>query len=119
LVNVKAKKRVLQPEPLEQPAKEKKDKPWHQYQREPQYRLLEPGFAGNLDEDELVYVQSRLKADDNLSYWWGFRPGQKTRSEAAIRRIAQPGDPDSRAANVKLARTRRAETPAKSQRRAA
>jgi hypothetical protein len=90
------------------PPKPTRDKPWHQYRREPQYRLLEPGYAGQLDDGELAYVQARLKADDALSFWWGFRPGQKRRAEAAIQRVAMDGDPETRGNNVKLARVRRA-----------
>jgi hypothetical protein len=82
------------------------DKPWHAYRSEPNWKLLEPGWAGCLDDDELAYIQDRLKTDDALSYWWGFRPGQRTRSAEAIRRIAMRGDSEIRANNVKLARTR-------------
>lgn len=81
-----------------------RDKPWHQYRREPQHRLLEPGWPGSVGDDELVYIQERLKSDDSLSYWWGFRPGMKRRSAAAIERVAMHGDPDNRSHNVKLVR---------------
>jgi hypothetical protein len=107
--------RLNNPEVLVQEPKQNR-RPWHAYRSEPNRKLLEPGWAGSLDDDELGYIQEHLKADDKLSFAWGFRPGQKMRSEAAIRRIAMHGDPDCRATNVKLARTRRAETPAKSRR---
>jgi hypothetical protein len=81
-------------------------KPWHRYQKEKQWKLLRPGFAGVLDDGELAFVQRKLKEDDSLSFAWGFRPGQKTRSEAAIRRVAMYGDPDCRATNIRLARSR-------------
>jgi hypothetical protein len=85
------------------------DKPWHVYQSEPNWKLLIPAWGGQLADDELVFIVEHLKADDKLSFSWGFRPGQKMRSETAIRRIAMQGDPDSRATNVKLARTRKAQ----------
>jgi hypothetical protein len=93
---------------LEQASERKRDRPWHAYQAEASYRLLEPGWAGVLDDEELSYIQDKLKADPALAHAWGFRPGQKTRSEAAIRRVAMSGDPNSRATNVKLARTKKA-----------
>ena len=83
-----------------------KDKPWDKYRKEVQHRLLIPGWPGTLDDAELAYVQRRLRVDDALSFAWGFRPGQKTRSESAIRRIAMYGDPDCRGTNIKLARSR-------------
>jgi hypothetical protein len=87
-------------------SKPDKARPWVKYWGEKGWRLLEPGFAGFLHDDELSYVQRRLRDDDSLSFAWGFRPGQKTRSEAAIRRIAMFGDPDCRGTNIKLARSR-------------
>jgi hypothetical protein len=89
-----------------------KSTPWHQYRGEPNWRLLEPGWGGTLDDDELQFIQCKLQADPSLAFVWGFRPGQKTRSEAAVRRISMWGDPDCRGTNVRLARTRKAETPA-------
>ena len=89
------------------PGKVEKEKPWQRYRGEGGKNLLEPGWAGTLDDEELVYIQEKLMADPDLSYWWGFRPGQKTRPEAAIRRVAMDGDPDHRQSNRKLARVRR------------
>jgi hypothetical protein len=80
------------------------DKPWHPYRREAQHRLLEPGWAGSLDDEELAYVLDRLKADDSLSFWWGFRPRAKRRSVEAIRKVSQSGDPESRSHNARLVR---------------
>ena len=82
------------------------EKPWRSYHKE-SGKLLEPGWAGPLDDGELEYILARLREDDSLSYWWGFRPGQKSRSSAAIQRVALYGDPDTRRINVKLARSRR------------
>ncbi len=81
-------------------------KPWAAYKRDPRRMLLEPGWAGQLDDEELAYVQEKLKADDNLSSWWGFRPGQKSRPAEAIRRVAMDGSPAERTHNVRLARVR-------------
>jgi hypothetical protein len=88
------------------PKSVKLTRPWEEYRGDPQGHLLEPGYAGSLADDELVYIQEKLKADPDLAFWWGWRPGQKSRSEAAIRRVAAWGDPDCRATNVKLARSR-------------
>jgi hypothetical protein len=89
-----------------------KARPWHQYRGEPNWQLLEPGWGGTLDDDEFQFIQCRLQADPSLAFAWGFRPGQKTRSEAAVRRISMWGNPDCRGNNVRLARARKAETPA-------
>jgi hypothetical protein len=88
------------------PKSAKTTRPWEKYRGEPEGRLLEPGYAGFLDDNELAYVQEKLKASPDLASWWGWRPGQKSRSEAAIRWVAMYGDPDCRATNVKLARSR-------------
>jgi hypothetical protein len=81
-------------------------RPWEQYRREARGRLLEPGYAGFLDDDELAYIQEKLKANPDLAFWWGWRPGQKSRAEAAIRRVVMYDDPNRRATNIKLARSR-------------
>jgi hypothetical protein len=80
------------------------DKPWLQYRREAQHRLLEPGWAGSLDDEELAYILDRLKAADQLSYWCGFRPKAKRRSIEAIRKVSQSGDPEIRSHNSRLVR---------------
>ena len=81
-------------------------RPWEQYQGTRDYLLLEPGWAGVVDDDELAFIQQTLKQDPALSFSWGFRPGQKTRSAVGIRRVAEHGDPDNRAHNRSLARQR-------------
>jgi hypothetical protein len=80
------------------------DKPWRQYNREAQHRLLEPGWGDSLDEDEVTYILDRLKADDSLSYSWGFRPRAKRRAISAVERVAMHGDPEIRSVNVRLVR---------------
>ena len=71
-------------------------------------RLLEPGWAGELTDKELAYIQQELFADDKLSYLWGFARSLKTRPLEAIRRVAMDGDPERRSVNLPLARPRRA-----------
>ena len=93
--------------PRPKPEKGRQTKPWLAYEMDSKYLLLEPGWGGNLDDEELACIQEKLKTDLDLAYWWGFRPGQKTRPEAAIRRVAMDGDPDHRQSNKKLARVRR------------
>ena len=70
-------------------------------------RLLEPGWAGHIDDDELAYIREALFRDPKLARRWGFRPGQKTRADEAIRRVAVDGDPDGTAHNRGLARPRK------------
>ena len=70
-------------------------------------RLLEPGWPGQLADDELAFIWAELFRDPKLARRWGFRPGQKTRPEDAIRRLAMDGDPDKRRGNVTLARPRK------------
>ncbi len=67
-------------------------------------RLLEPGYWGYLEEEEIELIQVSLQATPDLSYGWGFHPVQKTRSPAAIRRVAMWGDPKDREVNTKLIR---------------
>ena len=72
-------------------------------------KLLVPGWGGSeLDHVELDYIKERLYTDPRLAYSWGFAPSQKTRPEAAIRRITADGHPQRREANLRLARPRKA-----------
>ncbi len=68
------------------------------------HKLVEPGWAGELTEEELAYTQPQLFEKPELAKLWGFRPGMKTRSEQAIRRVALHGDPENRSLNRQLAR---------------
>ena len=81
-------------------------------------KLLVPGWAGVLSKIELRYIQGKLHTSRKLSYEWGFAPSQKTRPEAAIRRVAMDGIPrgekedqgkelDWRRHNMMLARPRK------------
>lgn len=54
-------------------------------------KLLEPGWAGELDNVELEYIKSRLKQSPSLRRRWGFRPSAKRLSESRIRVVAMDG----------------------------
>jgi hypothetical protein len=54
-------------------------------------KLLEPGWAGELDAVELSYVKSELRRSASLRRRWGFRPSAKRLSELRIRAIARDG----------------------------
>ena len=68
------------------------------------HKLVEPGWPGELTDEELAHIQKRLFEEPMLAKLWGFRPSMKTRSELAIRRVAAHGDPEDRSLNRKLAR---------------
>ena len=52
-------------------------------------KLLEPGWAGELDSIELAYIKSELRWSASLRRRWGFRPSAKRLSEFRIRAIAR------------------------------
>jgi hypothetical protein len=54
-------------------------------------KLLEPGWAGELDRLEFAYVKALLKASPSFKRRWGFRPTAKRLSEAKIRSVARSG----------------------------
>jgi len=54
-------------------------------------KLLEPGWAGELDGVELEYIKSNLKQSPPLRRRWGFRPSAKRFSESRIRDVAMNG----------------------------
>jgi len=53
--------------------------------------LLEPGWAGDLDNVEFAYVKSELIKSRMLKRRWGFRPSTKRLSESRIRTVAMYG----------------------------
>jgi len=55
--------------------------------------LLEPGWAGELDDVELEYIKSELMKSPSLRRRWGFRPSAKRFSESYIRVVAMQGVP--------------------------
>jgi hypothetical protein len=81
-----------------------KERPWHSYRGEPNWKDLIPGYAGALDDEQVSYIQEHLTADSQLSYWWGYRPKAKRRAVDSIKRVAYYGDPENRSHNVKLVR---------------
>jgi hypothetical protein len=54
-------------------------------------KLLEPGWAGELDPDELAYIKSQLRRSPSLRRRWGFRPSAKRLSEERIKAVARNG----------------------------
>ena len=73
-------------------------------------RLLEPGWAGEVDDDELDFIRDALFRDAKPARLWGFRPSQKSRADEAIRRVALDGDPEKTTHNRGLARRREGAT---------
>ena len=73
------------------------------------YRLLEPGWAGDVDDDELGFIQRELPRDRKAFLDWGFRGGQGL-AEAKVRRVARWGAsadiPDHRKYNRRLNQNR-------------
>ena len=67
-------------------------------------RLLGPGWAGDISDDEVFFIQEELLRDNKLAYQWGFAPSRRNRPADAIRRVALEGDPEHRNANVSLTR---------------
>ena len=68
------------------------------------YRLLVPGWAGELSPDEYDYLQGELSTDNKLAYNWGFAPSKKRRPDWAVRQVALAGNPNSRTENLALVR---------------
>ena len=66
------------------------------------YRLLEPGWAGELEDDQVAYIRSALHDDPDLAYKWGFKRSTKRFNDDVIRRVAERGDADHRTVNVHL-----------------
>jgi hypothetical protein len=104
------------------PSAKPDQKPWQQYRRQGsgqgqgtlKWKLLEPGWGGQLDEDELEFIKGPLMQDAPLRLWWGMPPSWKRIPEEAVRRIAVEGNPDNQGHNRRLAR-RRKQSPAAAQ----
>jgi len=54
-------------------------------------KLLEPGWAGDLDDVELQYIKSELRKSPSLRRRWGFRPSARRLSDSRIRDVAMNG----------------------------
>ena len=54
-------------------------------------KLLQPGWAGELDTVELAYIKAELKRSASLRRRWGFRPSAKRLSTGRIRAVARDG----------------------------
>ncbi len=67
-------------------------------------KLLIPGWGGQLTDEELEYIREALFREKQLSFRWGFAPSQKTRSTAAILKVAMFGNEDDRLHNARLHR---------------
>ena len=75
--------------------------------RKTKRKLLEPGYWGSLEDEELEIIQRALENNPKLSFAWGFQPVQKSRAPDAIRRVAMWGDPNDREINTKVIRSSR------------
>ena len=64
---------------------------------------LEPGYAGEVDDDQVEYIRRHLRKSMNLAKWWGFSKKPKRATES-IRRIALHGDSDDVIHNRQLAK---------------
>jgi hypothetical protein len=54
-------------------------------------KLLEPEWAGELDDTALAYIKSCLRESPSLKRKWGFRPSARRFSESRIRTVARDG----------------------------
>ena len=66
------------------------------------YRLLEPGWAGELEDDQVAYIRDALHDDPDLAYLWGFKRSAKRFSSDVIRRVALKGDANLRTVNMNI-----------------
>ncbi len=95
--------------------KPQQPRPWEKYRGKPgnlSAKLLEPGWAGGLEDDELAFIVEHLKEDEKLRLWWGMRPSWKRIPEEAVKRVAMAGSEEDQAHNRNLARPRRPSRPA-------
>ncbi len=66
-------------------------------------KLLLPGWAGVLNEEELDYVRDALVRDRKLAQRWGFKPSMKIH-DAGILRVAMDGSDENWKINAGLVR---------------
>ena len=65
-----------------------KDKPLLKFYKR---KLLEPGWAGELNIEEYDYIRAQLKEEPALKTKWGFIRGRRKLSEDRIRDVAMNG----------------------------
>jgi hypothetical protein len=83
------------------------DRPWLAYKKDPQYKLLIPGYVGNPDDEELAYILKHLENDLALRLWWGMPPRWTKVPAQVVRRLAMEGSAEDLGYNRKLARPRK------------
>jgi len=69
--------------------------------------LLHPGWAGELDNDELAYIKSALQRSNKLRTAWGFPRGERRLVEPGIKAVALWGREDDKGHNAELVRQAR------------
>ena len=57
-------------------------------------KLLQPGYSGNLDSDELVVLITELKRSSKLRKRWGLKENEKITSER-IQELSLGGSEDN------------------------
>ena len=67
-------------------------------------RILKPGWAGEPEPSELVFLKERLEKDQRLAVRWGFDLATTKRPEWAILQVAMWGNPKQQALNTALTR---------------
>ena len=72
----------------------------------PDKRILKPGWAGEPEPSELVFLKERLEKDQRLAVRWGFDPATSEHPEWAILQVAMWGNPKQQALNTALTRER-------------
>ncbi|MBI4340462.1 MAG: hypothetical protein HY680_11010 [Chloroflexi bacterium] len=71
-------------------------------------RLLVPGWAGDLSQEEYGFLRASLERSNRLRTLWGYPAGERRLIEEAIRLVARVGDPQDFARNAALVRQCRA-----------
>ena len=66
----------------------------------PSRRLLQPGWAGELSDDEYRHIRTTLAKDRKLRARWGFPRGRARLSEELIRCRAMHGVGDTQIASL-------------------
>ncbi len=54
-------------------------------------KLLIPGYAGELNKEEIAYIKKNLLSNGRLRALWGFKRGTGRLSEKKIRIVAMDG----------------------------